>query len=322
MVSVGELIEGWEQIMVKAKQYATKKVKWNFKANWMLYLMLAPAVIVTVLFMYIPMYGIVIAFQDYNPAFEFLGSPWVGLKWFEFVFQMPDFKYIMRNTIIIAAGKLILNQVIPILFALMLNEVRNKYIKKSVQTLVYLPHFFSWVIVSGIFIDLLSTDGLVNQFLGCFGISPIFFLGSNEYFQGTMIVTDVWKEFGWNSILYLAAISGINPELHEAACLDGAGRFQRIWHVTLPGMRGTIILLLILNLSNILNAGFDQIFNLYNPAVYRTGDIIDTFVYRMGLEQAQFSLSTAVGLFKSLIGLVLIILSRRIAYKALDYRIF
>ena len=228
----------------------------------------------------------------------------------------------MRNTVVIAVGKMFFNQLVPLVFALMLNEVRNKYVKKSVQTLVYMPHFFSWVIVGGIFIDLLSSSGIVNQFLGLFGIAPKFFLGSNDYFQGTMIITEVWKEFGWNSILYLAAISGVNPELYEAACLDGAGRFRRIWNVTLPCIKGTIILLVVLNLSNILNAGFDQIFNLYNPAVYRTGDIIDTFVYRMGLEQAQFSLSTAVGLFKSVIGLVLIVISRWVAYKTLDYRIF
>ncbi|WP_442873468.1 ABC transporter permease [Eisenbergiella massiliensis] len=292
------------------------------KANWMLYLMLAPAVIATILFMYVPIYGVVIAFQDYNPAFGFTGSPWVGFKWFRFVFQMPDFKDIMRNTVVIAVGKMFFNQLVPLVFALMLNEVRNKYVKKSVQTLVYMPHFFSWVIVGGIFIDLLSSSGIVNQFLGLFGIASKFFLGSNDYFQGTMIITEVWKEFGWNSILYLAAISGVNPELYEAACLDGAGRFRRIWNVTLPCIKGTIILLVVLNLSNILNAGFDQIFNLYNPAVYRTGDIIDTFVYRMGLEQAQFSLSTAVGLFKSVIGLVLIVISRWVAYKTLDYRIF
>lgn len=308
--------------MADTKIINRKKAKRNLKSNWMLYLMLAPAVVVTVLFMYVPMYGVVIALQDYNPAFGFTGSPWVGFKWFKFVLQMPDFKGIMRNTVVISACKMFLNQLVPILFALMLNEVRNKYFKKSVQTLVYLPHFFSWVIVGGIFIDLLSSAGIINQFLGLFGIAPKFFLGSNDYFQGTMVITDVWKEFGWNSILYLAAISGVNPELHEAACLDGAGRFKRILHVTLPCIRGTIILLVVLNLSNMLNAGFDQIFNLYNPAVYKTGDIIDTFVYRMGLEQAQFSLSTAVGLFKSVIGLGLIITSRWVAYKTLDYRIF
>jgi putative aldouronate transport system permease protein len=299
-----------------------KPVKWNLQANWILYFMLVPATVVTILFMYIPMYGVIIAFQDFIPGFGFTGSPWVGLKWFRFVFQMRDFKSIMWNTFIIAVMKMLFLQLVPLFFAIMLNEMRAKFLKRCIQTFTYLPHFFSWVIIGGIFIDLLSINGIVNQFLGVFGVRPIFFLGSNAWFQPTMVITEVWKEFGWGSILYLAAITGVNPELYEAAFLDGAGRFRRIWHITLPGIKSTVVLLFVLNLSNVLNAGFEQILNFYNPAVYATGDILDTFVYRMGLQQAQYSLDTAVGMFKSVIGLVLIISSRYLAYRLADYRVF
>jgi len=284
--------------------------------------MLLPAFIVTFIFMYVPMYGIIIAFQDFNPALGFSGSPWVGLKWFKFIFNTPDFKNIFWNTFIIATSKMIFLQVVPILFALMLNEVMNRPLKRIVQTITYLPHFLSWVIIGGIFIDILSTKGIINQFLGVFGIDPIFFLGSNKYFQGTMVVTEVWREFGWASILYLAAIAGVNTDLYEAAYLEGAGRFRRMWHVTMPGIITTVILLLILNLSGVLNAGFEQILVFYNSAVFETGDILDTFVFRMGIQQAQFSLATAVGLFKSVIGLVLVIITRGVAHKTLGYRVF
>jgi len=266
--------------------------------------------------------GIIIAFQDFNPALGFSGSPWVGLKWFKFIFNTPDFKNIFWNTFIIATSKMIFLQVVPILFALMLNEVMNRPLKRIVQTITYLPHFLSWVIIGGIFIDILSTKGIINQFLGIFGIDPIFFLGSNKYFQGTMVVTEVWREFGWASILYLAAIAGVNTDLYEAAYLEGAGRFRRMWHVTMPGIITTVVLLLILNLSGVLNAGFEQILVFYNAAVFETGDILDTFVFRMGIQQAQFSLATAVGLFKSVIGLVLVIITRGVAHKTLGYRVF
>jgi putative aldouronate transport system permease protein len=299
-----------------------KKVKWNFRSTWMLYAMLIPAVVITILFMYIPSYGVVIAFQDFIPSRGFTGSPWVGLKWFQFVFQMRDFKNIFWNTLIIAVMKMVFLQLVPLAFALFLNELRSGFLKRVVQTFTYLPHFFSWVIVGGIFVELLSTTGVINQALGLLGITPIFFLGNNTWFQPTMVITEVWKEFGWGSILYLAAISGINPELYEAAYLDGAGRFRRMWSITLPCIGTTVVLLLVLNLAGILNAGFEQILNFYNPAVYATGDILDTFVYRMGLQRAQYSLATAVGMFKSVIGLILITSSRYLAYKLANYRVF
>jgi putative aldouronate transport system permease protein len=284
--------------------------------------MLLPSMLFLLVFSYTPMYGIVIAFQNFIPAKGMLHSPFVGLDWFEFVVQMPDFTQILYNTAAIAVLKLLFGQLVPILFALLLHEARNLIFKKSVQTLVYLPHFLSWVIVGGIFIDLLSTDGIVNRLIGSFGGKPIFFLGDNSWFKFTLVATEVWKGFGWGAILYLAALSTIHPDLYEAAVVDGASRFQKIRYVTLPSLLPTIILLSALGLGSILDAGADQILVLYNPAVYQSGDIIDTFVYRQGLLQMQYSMSAAVGLFKSAVGFFLLVLSNWAAAKYAGYRLF
>ena len=211
---------------------------------------------------------------------------------------------------------------VPVIFTLLLNEIRYAGLKKGIQTLIYLPHFISWVMLAGIFIKLLGGSGIVNEFLGFFGIEPIIFLGDNRWFRKTVILMDVWKEFGYNTIVYLAAISGVNIDLYEAAQVDGAGHFKQVWHITMPAILPTILLMTTLNIGNILNAGFDQIFNLYSPIVYETGDIIDTFVYRIGLGSGQFGISTAAGLFKSAISSVLLILSYKIAYKTTGYRVF
>lgn len=293
-----------------------------FKQKWQLYAMFSIPAFFVILFNYVPLYGIVIAFQDYNPADGFFGSNWVGFKWFEVAMNMPDFKFIFRNTLVIAVAKIICGQVFSIVFALLLNEVSNKYFKKTVQTITYFPHFLSWVIIGGLFTDMLLTKGIMNQFLGLFGVEPIFFLGSNSWFQPTVIALETWKEFGWGSIVYLAAITNINPEIYEAATIDGAGRFRRIWNVTLPGISTIIVMLAVLSIGNILNAGFEQILVLYNPAVYQTGDILDTFIYRQGLLDAQYSLSTAIGFFKSIIALTLTLLANFLATKYTDYRIF
>ncbi|MCK4516877.1 MAG: sugar ABC transporter permease [Spirochaetaceae bacterium] len=285
--------------------------------------MILPAIALLVVFNYIPIYGIVIAFQDYMPAFGFNGSPWVGLKWFRYLLDMPDFIQITINTLVIAVGKIVFVTAMSVFFALLLHEVHHKKFKKAVQTSVYLPHFFSWVIVGGIFVDLLSLDGLINQFLTSIGFrSPVFFLGDNRWFRTTMISLEIWKSFGWGAIIYLAAISNINPNLYESSSIDGANRFQQARYITIPGIGSTIILLATLSLGNVLNAGFEQIFVMYNEVVYQTGDIIDTFVYRTGLMNAQFSLSTAVGLAKSVVSFVLIGVSYRLAYKYANYRIF
>jgi putative aldouronate transport system permease protein len=299
-----------------------RKIKWNLRMTWPLYLMIAPAVILVFVFNYYPMYCMIIAFQNYKPSMGFFGSELVGLNWFKYLFGMADFMQIIGNTFMIAIMKIFFGQLTPILFALLLNEVRTVYFKRTVQTLVYLPNFLSWVIVGTIFIDLLSTKGVINQFLGVFGIEPIFFLGSNKFFQGTIVAVDVWKGFGWNSIIYFAALAGINLDLYEAAQIDGANHIQKAWYVTLPGILPTVILLSTLALGNVLNAGFEQLLMMYNPAVYRTGDILDTFVYRSGLLETQFSLASAVGVLKSVCGCIMVVFSYWLVARFSDYRVF
>ncbi len=284
--------------------------------------MLIPGIVAIFIFKYVPMYGVIIAFQDYRPIQGILGSDFVGLHWFRFVVRMPHFTNILRNTFVIAVGKVVADQVVAIAFALLLNEIRVRWYKRSLQTAVYLPNFLSWVIIGGIFIDILSTRGILNDFIAMLGFERQFFLGSNRWFQFTMIWTDVWKQFGFNAILYLAALTSINPELYESAIIDGANRAQQIRRITIPGMMATIILLATLNLGQIMEAGFEQILVMYNPAVYRTGDIIDTFVYRAGIIDGQYSLAAAVGLGKSVVAFVLIVVSYRLAYRYAGYRIF
>ena len=293
-----------------------------FRRKWQLYAMLILPVFVVILFNYVPLYGLIIAFKDFNPGEGIWGSPWVGLKWFEAAMAMPDFYGIVYNTFIIAVGKIVFGQVTAILFALLLNEIKSPIYKRSVQTITYFPHFLSWVIIGGIFTDMLSTTGIINQALGLIGIKPIFFLGSNQWFQPTMVMLETWKEFGWGAIVYLADMNNISPELYEAAAMDWAGRLKSIWHITLPGISPIIIMLCVLNIGNVLNAGFDQILVMYNPAVYRTGDVLDTFIYRQGLLDAQYSLSTAIGLFKSVIGLTLTLTANYLATRFSNYRVF
>lgn len=284
--------------------------------------MLLPGVLFTLIFAYLPMGGLVIAFKEFKPWLGF-SSPWVGLKQFQFMFEYPDSKQMIWNTLLIASMKIVIGLIVPLVFAILLNEVRVSAFKRTVQTLVYLPHFLSWVILGGILLDMLSPNGgLVNRVLMLFGAKPIFFLGDGNWFRFTVIVSDVWKEFGFGTIVFLAALAGINPSLYEAAEVDGAGRFKQTLYVTLPALIPITVVVGTLSLGNILNAGFDQIFNLYNPLVYEKGDIIDTFVYRMGILNGKMSFATAVGMFKSLIALVLIVTSYRLAYKFANYRIF
>lgn len=286
------------------------------------YLMLLPGFVWLILFNIVPLFGILIAFQDYNPGKGVFGSEFVGLETFQYMFQLNDTMNVFFNTIFIAVMKIIGNLIVPLVFALMLNEVRYMGLKRSIQTIVYLPHFLSWVILGGVMLDIFSFSGPVNQLLGVFGIDPILFFGRADLFPFLVVGSDVWKEFGFNTIIYLAALTGINPALYEAAGIDGASRMRMLWHVTLPGIRTTAILLAVLSLGNVLNAGFDQIFNLYNPLVYSTGDIIDTWVYRAGLLNLQYELATAVGLLKSVAGFILISVSYYLAYRFTNYRIF
>ncbi|WP_203290393.1 ABC transporter permease subunit [Metabacillus sp. cB07] len=285
--------------------------------------MILPGLILVSIYSYGPMIGLVMAFQDYDPVLGFFASDWVGLENFQFVFSLPNFSDVFWNTVSIAVLKIIAGLVVPITIAILLNEIGKSMIKRSVQTLIYLPHFLSWVILGGILIDILSpSTGIVSKMLTALGINPPFFLGDNNWFPSVLVASNTWKEFGFSTIVYLAAISGINQSLYEAAAVDGAKKWRQIWHITLPGMRPIIILMATLSLGSVLNAGFDQVFNLYSPIVYESGDIIDTFVYRLGLLEAQYGVATAIGLFQSIISFGLISLSYFLAYRWANYRIF
>lgn len=299
-----------------------QRKKKNWQKDWQLHLMILPGLLFILIFKYMPLGGITIAFKEFLPGKGIWGSPWVGLENFEYMLALPDTKRVMWNTLFIAAAKILINFPVPIIISILLNEVKNHRFKRSVQTIIYLPYFISWVILAGIIQDLFAKEGLINQFLGIFGAEPVFFLGNKYAFLGVLIGTEVWKNFGYNTVVYLAAITGIDETLYEAAKIDGANRFQQIWNVTLPGIAPIVVLMMILNLGNVLNAGFEQIFNLYNPLVYETADIIDTFVYRISLVEANYSLGTAVGLLKSVVSFILIVTSYKIANKYSDYTVF
>lgn len=302
------------------KERFTKRIA----REWPLHLMLLPGVVLVFIFSYIPLYGLTIAFKKFNPARGLFGdNPWCGLDNFRYIFSIPDIDRVFLNTLIIAVAKIVIGTAVSIGVALLLNECRNRFVKKSVQTFIYFPYFISWIILGGIMQDILSpSDGIINQIIMALGFEPVYFLGDNSVFRGTLIWSDVWRNFGYNSIVYLAAITGIDQTLYEAAAIDGAGRWKQTLHITLPGMASIILLMCILNLGNVLNAGFDQVFNLYSVQVYESGDIIDTLVYRIGLQQAQFGPSTAVGLLKSVISFALISIAYLVAWKKYDYRIF
>lgn len=271
--------------------------------------MLFPILVWYGIFHYGPMYGVQLAFKDFSPVKGIWGSAWVGFEHFKFLFyQSPDFARIFRNTILISLYNIVFGFPAPIILALMLNEVRSKLFKRVAQSISYIPHFFSWVILSGIVIVMLSpSEGPVNYIIKLFGGEPIYFLANTDYFRPTLVITNIWKEIGWGTIIYLAALSGIDPTLYEAATIDGANRWQRIRNITIPSILPVVSIMFILSLGGILNAGFDQIFNLYSPAVYEVADVIDTYVYRAGIQQSQFGLTTAVGLFKNVIGIALVL---------------
>ena len=271
-------------------------------------LLLLPALVIFVLFRYIPMAGIVIAFKKYTIAGGLFGSPWVGFTYFERLFDSEKFYQVLWNSIRISFLKIAIGFPGPIIFALLLNEVRQVAWKKSFQTISYLPHFVSWVVVGGIVRDVLSVHGVVNGIIGFFGAEPRLFLQEMHSFLPIVITSMIWKNIGWGSIIYLAAITSIDPDLYEAAEIDGAGRVRRMWHITLPSITHVIIILFLLRIGNILEAGFDQIFNLYNPLVYDVADIIDTYVYREGISGFQYSLTAAASLFQNVVGLMLLLL--------------
>lgn len=284
-----------------------------------LYMLLAPGVIWYFVYKYLPMYGLIIAFKDFNFSKGIWDSPWVGLKHFEFLFAYPDFYRIVKNTILMNLYELVFSFPAPIILALLLNELKNMAFKRSIQTIVYFPHFLSWVVFGGIVIQLLSpNDGLINQVRLFFGLDPIHFMVQSDFFRPIVILSLILKESGWGAIIYLAALSAIDPEQYEAATIDGANRWNKLVHITIPGIRNTIILLLILKIGNMLDYGFEQIYVLYNPSVYDVGDVLSTYIYRVGLQDARFSLTTAIGLFQSVIGFFLIWTANQLAKRFSD----
>ncbi len=286
------------------------------------HLMMLPGIVFILIFSYVPMFGIIMAFQDYVLAKGIFGSKFVGLKHFKYIFSLPDIAKIVQNTVTIALGKIIFGTFMAIAFSILLNEIKNRYLKKSVQTIVYLPHFLSWVVLSSVVVNMFNLDGTINQILTSLGFAKLNFLGNNKLFQPLLIGTEVWKEFGYSSVIYLAAITTIDPGLHEAAAIDGATWWKRVLHITLPGMLPIILLMAAMNLSSILSAGFDQVYNLYTPMVYESGDILDTYVYRIGLISRKYSFGTAVGLFKSIIGMVLMLSANELAKRFTQRKIF
>lgn len=296
------------------------------KMEWQLHLIILLPIIYLIVFSYVPMFGIRLAFVeslDYQKGIW--GSKYVGLYWFKYMFEsLPEFYRAFRNTLIIATAKLLLGFPVPIIVTLLLNEVRLKKYKKSMQTLYFLPYFFSWVVLSGMIKTIFQQGGIFDRFIQTFGGDSRLWLQDNLSFVFVLIFTDIWKGFGYGTIVYLAAITGIDPTLYEAAQVDGANKFRQAISISLPGMMPMIILNLILNIGSVINANFDQIINLYNPKVYEWSDIIDTLVYRMTLEgtsSASYPLGTAVGLFKSVISLILIVASNILVKKTTEYRV-
>ena len=281
-----------------------------------LYLMILPGLIYFLLFKYVPMWGIVIAFQDYQPFLGITGSEWVGFKHFERLFTEPTFFMLLKNTLILFFLNLVVFFPIPIILALLLNEVRVALFKKFVQTLIYIPHFMSWVIVVSLSFVLLTVDGgLINEIIAYFGGEKINFLLNESWFRPMYILQVIWREAGWSTIIYLAAITAVDPQLYEAAKMDGANRLRRMWHVTLPAIRSVIVVLLILKIGDTLELGFEHVYLLLNATNREVAEIFDTYVYTAGLKQGQFSYSTAVGLFKAAVGLILVIFANRMAKK-------
>ncbi|SHE13346.1 sn-glycerol-3-phosphate transport system permease protein ugpA [Chlamydia abortus] len=297
--------------MSRRRELRREKRK-KYKRYRVLLLMMLPAVVYFTVFHYLPMYGVLLAFKEFKITQGILNSPWVGFEHFNKIMGDSYFYVVLKNTIIISLYKLIFGFPVPIMFALLLSEVSSLKFKKVVQTVSYLPHFISWVVLAGIFFTLFSLDGPVNALLKWFGGQPQLFLADDRYFRSILVITSIFQGFGWGSIIYFAAISNIDPQLYEAAIIDGAGRFKRMFYISIPMLVPVIAIMLILSMSGILDAGFDQIFNMYNVKVYNVADIIDTYVYRKGLIEMNYSYATAVGLFKSVVALILIIAVNRI----------
>ncbi|WP_375295506.1 ABC transporter permease [Paenibacillus doosanensis] len=295
-----------------------KEKRWikMWRRNRYLYLLALPGILFFLIFKYVPMWGVLISFQNYSPYQGLLHSPWVGFEHFARFFANPDFLKLFRNTLGINVMNLVLFFPLPILLSVLLNELKQQTFKKTVQTIVYLPHFFSWVIIVGItFLMLSHSEGVINKMLQSAGWSQIDFLTNPRYFWLLLTAQTIWKDAGWGTIIFLAAIAGIDPQLYEAAKMDGAGRLRQIWHITLPCIRNVVVILLILRIGHMMDVGFEQVFLMMNGAVSDVADVFETYVYRVGIKQGQFSYSTAIGLFKSLVGLILVVAANKAAKK-------
>jgi len=279
-----------------------------------IYVMLIPATVALILFHYLPIYGIIIAFKDFNPFKGVWGSPWVGFKHFEYFLTDPNFWRVMKNTLVINFLMLIFSFPFPIIFALFLNEITSNKFKRTVQTISYLPHFLSWVVVASMFTEMLSPGaGVVNSIIKFFGGEPIYFLVQKNYFRTILVIQSTWKGFGMSAVYYIASLSGIDTELYEAAAIDGANRWKQTWHITLPGLRNIIVVLLVLQLGGMMTIGFDQIYLMYNPMVYDVGDVISTYTYRLGIENTQYSLTSAIGVSQSVVNFILVYGANRLS---------
>ncbi|TDQ42948.1 ABC transporter permease [Aureibacillus halotolerans] len=289
----------------------------RIKRNKLIYIMLLPGLLYFLIYKYIPMYGLIIAFQEYKPYQGIMGSEWVGFAHFERLFSEPDFWNIFANTLILFGLQLVIFFPIPIILSLMLNEVRIHMFKRTVQTLIYIPHFMSWVIVVSISYVMLTLDGgIVNELLQVFGFEPVNFLLNPDWFRPMYILQVIWREAGWGTIIFLAAMAAVDPQLYEAARMDGASRWRQMWHITLPSIRSVIIILLILKIGDVLELGFEHVYLLLNASNRDVAEIFDTYVYTTGLQQGQFSYSTAVGFFKGIVGLVMVMFANWLAKKA------
>jgi putative aldouronate transport system permease protein len=294
----------------------------QFKSEYVFHLMILPALFFVIIYSYVPMLGIIMAFQDFRPILSFENSPFVGLDNFRFIFDLPGFHRAFRNTLIIASLRIVAGIAVPLIIALLLNEVRRKGFSRTIQTLIFLPFFLSWAVLGGVVRELFSLGGPVNQLIEALGRDPIMFLGDNSWFPAIVVSTHVWQSMGVNLIIFLAAITSVDLAQYEAADIDGCNKLKQVWYITLPGMLPIIILVSTLAIGQLLNAGFEQVLILYSPLVYESGDILDTLVYRMGLVQRQFSPAAAIGLFRSVISLIFVGIAYFCAYKFSDYRIF
>lgn len=309
--------------LVQKEPFVLKKLTASILHYKYIYLLILPGLVFYAIFMYGPMYGIQLAFKEYIVSKGIWGSPFIGFDNFKYIIYDSDFWYAFRNTIIISICKLIFVFPAPIIIALALNELVDGTYKRILQTVFTFPHFLSWIVVSGIILNIFGANGAINNLLDMMGLEKQAFLASPQLFRPLLYFTDIWKESGWSCIIYLAAITSINPEIYEAAIVDGVNRWQKMRFITLPGIHSTIVILFILSIGNLMNAGFDQVFNLYNPVVYDVGDIIDTYIYRITFQNSNdLGFSTAVGLFKSIINLVLLLSANKLAKKSTGSGIF